>query len=70
MLHSNERPAPSINEQEAVQFLQTVFGQEAQPLSQEENLKRYFQTIFELKEKGEPFPVNLDDVWPLVYSRK
>lgn len=64
------RPAPSINEQEAVQFLQTVFGQEAQPLSQEENLKRYFQAIFELKEKGEPFPVNLDDVWPLVYSRK
>lgn len=70
MLHTNNRLAPSINEQKAVQFLQTVFGQEVNPLSQEENLKQYFQTIFKLKEKGDPFPVDLDDVWSLVYSRK
>lgn len=38
--------------------------------SDEENLKQYFKTIIKLAKGGEAFPVNLDDVWPLAYSRK
>lgn len=33
-------------------------------------IKTYFTKIFELKQAGKRFPVNLDEVWPLVYSRK
>ena len=33
-------------------------------------IKTYFTKILELKQAGNPFPVNLDEVWPLVYARK
>ena len=33
-------------------------------------IKMYFQKIFELKESGNEFPVDLDDVWMLAYSQK
>lgn len=35
-----------------------------------EELKIYFQKVLELTNSGEEFPVNLEEVWPLVYSRK
>jgi len=35
-----------------------------------EQVKNYFQQVFELKQSGKEFPVNLDEVWPLVYRRK
>ena len=38
--------------------------------STNEEIKIYFQKIFELKQSGEDFPVSLDDVFPLVYSEK
>lgn len=38
--------------------------------STNEEIKRYFEAILELRESNEEFPVNLDEVWPLVYSRK
>lgn len=41
-----------------------------QKSSTPEHVKCYFQNIFALKQTGEEFPVNLDDVWPLVYSRR
>ncbi len=33
-------------------------------------LKHYFDGILSLYQSGNEFPVNLDDVWPLVYGRK
>lgn len=39
-------------------------------LSTTNQAKIYFDKIFELENNGEQFPVNLEDVWPLVYSRK
>ena len=33
-------------------------------------IKMYFQKILELKEIGAEFPVDLDEVWMLVYPRK
>ena len=39
-------------------------------LEHPEVLKAYFTKIVEYQESGEKYPVNLDDVWPLVYSRK
>ena len=33
-------------------------------------LKLAYNKIFELKQSGEEFPVNFDDVWPLVFSRR
>ena len=33
-------------------------------------IKQYFTKVLELKQKGEDFPVNLEQVWPLVYSEK
>lgn len=35
-----------------------------------EDLKRYFTAVLELAEKNEKFPVNLDDVWMLVFNQK
>lgn len=35
-----------------------------------EELKIYFQKVLELTNSGEEFPVNLEEVWPLVYSEK
>lgn len=33
-------------------------------------LQHYFQTIVKLQKAGKPFPVKLEEVWPLVYSAK
>ncbi len=33
-------------------------------------IKKYFNYILELKKSGEKFPVDLDEVWMLVYSEK
>ncbi len=33
-------------------------------------VKTYFEKVFELSHSGQEFPVDLDEVWPLVYSRK
>lgn len=38
--------------------------------STEEQIRQYFQSIVELNHSDEEFPVNLDDVWSLVYSRR
>jgi hypothetical protein len=38
--------------------------------SGENDIKTYFQKVLELKQSGEEFPVNLEPVWPLVYSEK
>ena len=39
--------------------------------STENEIKIYFQKVLELKKSNEEeFPVNLDEVWPLVYSEK
>lgn len=38
--------------------------------SSQEELKQYFAGIMALSKSEDPFPVNLDDVWPLVYERK
>lgn len=35
-----------------------------------EKVKHYFEGIFAAEESGEPFPVNLDDVWPMAYALK
>lgn len=34
------------------------------------DVKLYFEEIVNLQASGNEFPVNLDDVWPLVYSRR
>ena len=39
-------------------------------LSSTEQIKTYFEKVLELKKSNEPFPVDLDMVWPLVYKRK
>lgn len=38
--------------------------------SSEAEIKAYFCAVFNLSESDEEFPVNLDDVWPLVFGRK
>lgn len=38
--------------------------------STNEEIKAYFNAILKLQSASEEFPVNLDEVWPLVYSRK
>lgn len=35
-----------------------------------QEIKAYFENILRMSRDSEEFPVNLDDVWPLVYSRK
>ncbi len=35
-----------------------------------QEIKAYFEEVLRLSRDSEEFPVNLDDVWPLVYSRK
>ena len=35
-----------------------------------EQIKAYFSKILELTKTGMEFPINLDDVWPLVYKRR
>lgn len=38
--------------------------------STENQIKAYFQKVLELKQSNEEFPINLDEVWMLVYARK
>src|SRR3990172_1080933 len=38
--------------------------------SKEPQIKLYFTKVFELQQSGEEFPVNMDDVWPLIYQQK
>lgn len=38
--------------------------------STDQEIKAYFQEVLRMSKDSEEFPVNLDDVWPLVYSRK
>lgn len=35
-----------------------------------EQLKQYFMGIVAMNESNEEFPINLDDIWPLGYTRK
>lgn len=35
-----------------------------------EDVKKYFTSVLELSKTSEEFPVNLDEVWMLVYGRK
>ncbi len=35
-----------------------------------QEIKAYFEEVLELSKDSKEFPVNLDEVWPLVYSRK
>lgn len=39
-------------------------------LNDDLSIRLYFEKVLELVESGEDFPVNLDDVWPLIYSDK
>lgn len=38
--------------------------------STDQEIKVYFEEVLKLSKDSEEFPVNLDDVWPLVYSAK
>lgn len=38
--------------------------------SSSEEIKKYFNAVLKLAKASEEFPVNLDEVWPLVYGRK
>ena len=38
--------------------------------SSNEDLKRYFTAVLELSKADNKFPINLDDVWQLVYSER
>ena len=35
-----------------------------------QDIKAYFEEVFKLSKDSKEFPVNLDDVWPLVYAEK
>ena len=38
--------------------------------STDQEIKAYFEEVLRLARDSEDFPVNLDDVWPLVFGRK
>ena len=38
--------------------------------SSDSEIRLYFEKVLELKRSNYEYPVNLDDVWPLVYSRR
>lgn len=38
--------------------------------SSESEIKRYFNAVLKLSQADNEFPINLDEVWPLVYPRK
>ena len=38
--------------------------------STSQDIKAYFEEVLKLSRDSEEFPVNLDDVWPLVYAEK
>lgn len=39
-------------------------------LSDDLSIRSYFEKVLNLSKLGDKFPINLDDVWPLVYSAK
>lgn len=39
-------------------------------LSDDLSIRSYYEKVLNLSKLGDKFPVNLDDVWPLVYSAK
>lgn len=49
---------------------ETVAIQQLSKSSTEEQIKQYFQGIVALNNSNEEFPINLDDIWPIAYSRK
>lgn len=53
-----------LNNQEPVAI------QQLSKSSTEEQIKQYFQGIVALNNSSEEFPINLDDIWPIAYSRK
>jgi len=55
MLHKNETQAT---------------GLQLSKNSTPEVIKTYFQKVLELKQSGKDFPIDLDEVWPVVYSYK
>lgn len=38
--------------------------------STDQDIKAYFEEVLRISRDSEEFPVNLDDVWPLVYAEK
>lgn len=62
MYQSKKSPAPAKNEQ-STELINLKTATDAE-------LMQYFKKVIELKNTGEKFPVKLDEVWPLVYSRK
>lgn len=38
--------------------------------STDQEIKAYFEEVLRLSRDSEEFPVNLDEVWPLVFGRK
>lgn len=38
--------------------------------SSENEIRNYFKSVLKISKSNEEFPVNLDEVWPLVYGRK
>lgn len=38
--------------------------------SSESEIKRYFNAVLELSKSDNEFPINLDEVWMLVYNRR
>lgn len=38
--------------------------------STDDDLKRYFEGVLQLSKSNEEYPVNLEEVWPLVYGQK
>lgn len=38
--------------------------------STDQDIKAYFEEVLRMSRDSEEFPVNLDDVWPLVYAEK
>jgi hypothetical protein len=55
-----------MNEQNAMQDAHLQLSKS----STEEQLKQYFMGIVELNKSSEEFPINLDDIWPIGYTRK
>ncbi len=45
-------------------------GLQLTKMSENSEVKAYFTKVFELKQSGKEFPVNLDEVWALVYGRR
>lgn len=49
---------------------ETVAIQQLSKSSTEEQIKQYFQGIVALNNSNEEFPINLDDIWQMTYTRR